>query len=83
MQLLTYLKTLDAKQRERFALDCGTTIGYLRKAVSKGQDIGDRICVNIEKYSVGAVRCEDIRPDVDWSYLRNSGRCSACEKGSS
>ena len=26
----------------------------------------------IERATNGAVRCEDIRPDVDWAVLRNS-----------
>lgn len=29
-------------------------------------------CPGIEKASNGAVRCEDLRPDVDWAYLRNT-----------
>ena len=27
-------------------------------------------CPTIEKATNGAVRCEDLRPDVDWAYLR-------------
>lgn len=27
-------------------------------------------CPAIEKATNGAVRCEDLRPDVDWAYLR-------------
>jgi len=29
-------------------------------------------CPAIERATNGAVRCEDLRPDVDWAYLRNS-----------
>ena len=29
-------------------------------------------CPAIERATNGAVRCEDIRPDVDWAVLRNS-----------
>lgn len=29
-------------------------------------------CPAIERATGGAVRCEDLRPDVDWAYLRNS-----------
>jgi len=29
-------------------------------------------CPAIEKATGGAVRCEDLRPDVDWAYLRAS-----------
>lgn len=31
-------------------------------------------CPAIEKATNGAVRCEDLRPDVDWAYLRNSNQ---------
>lgn len=27
-------------------------------------------CPAIERATAGAVRCEDLRPDVDWAYLR-------------
>lgn len=29
-------------------------------------------CPSIERATGGVVRCEDLRPDVDWSVLRNS-----------
>lgn len=27
-------------------------------------------CPDIERLTGGAVRCEDLRPDVDWAFLR-------------
>lgn len=70
--LLSYLNSLPAPERSDFATRCGTSVGYLRKAISSGQRIGERIVINIERESAGAVRCEDLRPDVDWAYLRNT-----------
>lgn len=29
-------------------------------------------CPNIERVTLGKVRCEELRPDVDWAYLRGS-----------
>lgn len=29
-------------------------------------------CPSIERATNGAVRCEDLRPDVDWAYLRGT-----------
>lgn len=29
-------------------------------------------CIEIERATAGAVRCEDLRPDIDWGYLRTS-----------
>lgn len=31
-------------------------------------------CPDIERATGGAVTCEELRPDVDWSVLRNSQR---------
>lgn len=28
------------------------------------------VCPTLERLTQGAVRCEDLRPDVDWSVLR-------------
>ena len=27
-------------------------------------------CIQIERATNGAVRCEELRPDIDWAYLR-------------
>lgn len=29
-------------------------------------------CPQIERLTNGAVRCEELRPDVDWAYLRKT-----------
>ena len=29
-------------------------------------------CIEIERATEGAVRCEELRPDIDWGYLRAS-----------
>lgn len=34
-------------------------------------------CPEIEKATLGAVRCEDLRPDIDWSYLRGTQPATA------
>lgn len=34
-------------------------------------------CPVIERATEGAVRCEDLRPDVDWEYLRGSKKVAA------
>lgn len=31
-------------------------------------------CPDIERISNGYVTCEELRPDVDWAVLRNSGK---------
>jgi DNA-binding transcriptional regulator YdaS (Cro superfamily) len=69
-KLRTFLNGLGQVEQQNFAVRCGTTIGYLRKAMSVGQKIGESICIGIERETKGVICCEDIRPDVDWAVLR-------------
>ncbi|MXN29993.1 Cro/Cl family transcriptional regulator [Delftia sp. CH05] len=71
-KLLIYLNSLPKAARQAFVARCNTSEGYLRKAASKGQRIGERLCIAIDRESGGVVRCEDIRPEVDWAYLRRT-----------
>ena len=70
--LLEYLNSLSTADQVVFATACGTTVGYLRKAVSAGQRISAETCINIERESCGVVMCETLRPDVDWGVVRKS-----------
>lgn len=51
-------------------------LGVTRGAVSQWKLGGRRVpadhCPAIERATAGAVRCEDLRPDVDWSVLRGT-----------
>lgn len=67
--LREYLNSLDTSEQEDFASRCETSLSYLRKAISVNQKIGERLVIAIERESSGAVRCEQLRPDVDWKYL--------------
>jgi len=71
-----YLNGLSPAQQQEYATRCGTTVGYLRKAISKGQRLGEGLCINLEKWSGSAVRLEDVRPDVDWAYVQTRGTAS-------
>lgn len=33
-------------------------------------------CPAVERATDGAVRCEDLRPDVDWAYLRGTEKAA-------
>lgn len=67
--LREYLNSLDTSEQEDFANRCETSLSYLRKAISIGQTLGERLVIAIERESAGSVRCEHLRPDVDWKYL--------------
>ncbi len=71
-KLLAYLNSLQKAPRQRFVEGCNTSEAYLRKAISKGQRLGESLCIKVDRESGGVVRCEDLRPDVDWAYLRDA-----------
>lgn len=71
-ELIAYLNSLDTTEQQSFATNCGTSVGYIRKAVSTGQKIGESLCINFERESNGMVRCERVRPDVDWNFIRET-----------
>lgn len=72
--LRTYLNSLSRAEQESYAARCGTTVGYLRKALSTKERIAESTVIALDRESGGCVLVEDVRPDVDWAYLRNSSR---------
>jgi DNA-binding transcriptional regulator YdaS (Cro superfamily) len=72
MTLIKYLKAKTPAERKAFASSCGTIIEYLNHITAGRKQAGVSLAINIERESGGAVRCEELRPDVDWAYIRNS-----------
>lgn len=75
--LRDYLNSLPVDEQVAFAARCGTTVGYLRKAISIRQPINAATAIAIERESGGAVTCESLRRDVDWAYIRGTARAVA------
>lgn len=46
----------------------GVTPGAVSQWVTSGAPVNR--CIDIEKATDGRVRCEELRPDIDWAYLR-------------
>jgi DNA-binding transcriptional regulator YdaS (Cro superfamily) len=72
MDLKTYLKSLPPKGRADFATRAGSTIGHLRNIAYGCKPCAPELAIAIERESGAVVRCEDLRDDVDWAYLRGS-----------
>jgi len=68
-KLRQYLNSLSPSDQAAYALRCGTTIGYLRKALSLRQRLGLDLCISLDRESCREVPCELLRSDVDWAYL--------------
>lgn len=60
--LREYLNKKPKFEQVSFAKKCGTTIGYLRKAINTGQEIGTEISVCIEQFSEGEVTRQMLHP---------------------
>lgn len=64
--LRAYLKTLTPEGQRDYAVASGTTIGYLRKALSTREVLREKLCAQLEVNSAGAVTRRNLRPH-DWA----------------
>lgn len=62
--LRTYLSTLSTVDQAAYAKRCGTTIGYLRKALSTKPRLDGALVRKLDEQSQGKVSRSDLRPDI-------------------
>lgn len=62
--LRAYLSQLDPAAQAAYAHRAGTTIGYLRKAISTRPRMDGALVRRLDEESHGAVRRSDLRPDI-------------------
>jgi len=69
------LKNYTTKERGR-AASLGRELGIPSVLISQWangtRQVPAERCPEIEKATAGIVTCEDLRPDVDWKYLRGT-----------
>jgi DNA-binding transcriptional regulator YdaS (Cro superfamily) len=70
MNISEYLKESDLSQME-FARQLGVTQGTVGFWLHNKPPTIER-AIQIERITGRKVTCEELRPDVDWAYLRNS-----------
>lgn len=66
--LLHYLNSLSPSEQAAYAARCGTTVGYLRKAISKRQRFDGALARLLDEQSGGYVKKAMLRPDI-WPEL--------------
>jgi DNA-binding transcriptional regulator YdaS (Cro superfamily) len=79
MTLLEFWLSMTVEQREAFAKRCSTSPQHLKNIAYDKKGIktaNESLCINIERESKGKVRCESLRPDVDWAYLRQTKKAA-------
>lgn len=72
VDLKAFLEPLSLAEREEFAKRCETTAGHLRNISYGYRSCAESLAIAIERESGRQVRCESLRPDVDWQFLRNT-----------
>lgn len=76
MDLKTYLK--DRKQVD-LARALGVTQGAVHQWASGMTRVAVERCIAIERATDRAVTCEELRPDVDWAFLRGTAPASQAQ----
>lgn len=74
--LRVYLNSLTPEQQATYAKRCGTTIAYLRKAMSVQARFDGALCRLLDEESNGAVPRNTLRPDI-WPELAPKPRRKA------
>ncbi|MNJ18695.1 hypothetical protein D3C77_130020 [compost metagenome] len=72
MTLHDYIKPFDKQELDSFAARCGTTSGQLKQVAYGYRRPGAALAISIERESAREVTCEEMRPDIDWAYLRST-----------
>jgi DNA-binding transcriptional regulator YdaS (Cro superfamily) len=75
--LHSYFKALDKDEREKFATAAGTSVAYIWQIIYGQRRCKEGLAIEISKAAHGAVSLHDLRPDVDWEYVRNSAESVA------
>ena len=72
-----YWTALSAKEKRCFASRCGTSVQYIQKILclhrqKKPFFVGCKIAICICRESGGYVTLDEMRPDVDWGWVRKT-----------
>lgn len=74
MQLQDYLATAKRGEMARLAKFVKVAQPIVSFWVNGKRQAPAERCPEIEKFTKGKVTCEELRPDVNWAVLRNSGK---------
>lgn len=72
MSLHAYIEILDKTKLDDLAARCDTTAGQLKQIAYGNRRASVVLAVSLERETQGTVTCEQLRPDVDWAYLRGT-----------
>lgn len=70
MDIKNYLKTNKISQ-SKFAKKIKVTQGFISRLILNKTAVPFKLCITVEKATNRQVTCEELRPDIDWSFLRH------------
>jgi DNA-binding transcriptional regulator YdaS (Cro superfamily) len=72
MNLTSYLAHQGRGATSRLAADLQAPVSLVSEWANGTRPVPAERCPEIERLTQGAVRCEDLRPDVNWAVLRGT-----------
>lgn len=76
MKLVEYIRPMSAAERSAFAQRCKSTPAQIQQ-LAYGRRASAELAIRIDIASEGQVSCEEMRPDINWAYLRDTTNESA------
>lgn len=73
-ELLDFLNAMSAQERLDFSNRCQSTEGHIRNVAHGYSNCAEKLAINIERETKRKVRCERLRADVDWQFIRGTRR---------
>lgn len=78
--LLAHINGLTTEEQFYFAQRCGSSAAHIRNVAHGFSPCSEKLAINIDRESNGKVALEQLRPDVDWQYVKQKGRRSSKKK---
>lgn len=66
------MKPIPIHERREIAARAGIGDAYLYQVLTGRKPASPELCIALERESNRAITCEELRPDVDWAYLRGT-----------
>ncbi|MNN43688.1 hypothetical protein D3C81_1579360 [compost metagenome] len=70
MDLLEYIKPLAKSDLDDLAARCKTSSGQIKQVAYGHRRASASLAIDLDRETKGQISCEQLRPDIDWAYLR-------------
>ncbi|RKG33419.1 hypothetical protein D7V21_09620 [Acinetobacter guerrae] len=72
LSLQKFFLSLSDSEKEEFAAACKTKVGQVQQIMYGYRKCNPALAIAIDRESKGQVTCEELCPEADFAYLRNS-----------